>query len=340
MQAVRWHARRDIRVEQVPEPGAPPAGWVRLRVEVCGICGTDLEEYLAGPLVLPHDGPHPLTGAFPPMTLGHEIVGVVEESAAGGALRPGTRVAVDGNLFCGKCDWCRRGETTLCVTLAAIGQGCDGGLADYVLAPEYSCVPYEAEPEIAAFAEPLSVAVRAVRRGAVGIGARVGIIGAGTIGLLVTQVAKLAGAAEITVVEPHPQRRELAARLGADRVVESADLADQPDITFDAGGRPVTSTLAVRWVRRGGRAVLLSVFNGDTPVQMMDFLLGEKDVIASLSHTYNDDFPTAVRLLERGDITVRPLITDRLALADVVRLGFEALRTAPSEHLKVLAFPG
>lgn len=340
MQAIRWYGRGDVRLDTVPEPAAPPVGWIRLRVEVCGICGTDVEEYVAGPLVMPGDSPHPLTQAVPPITMGHEIVGVVDEVGPGSLLEVGARVAVDGNLFCGTCDSCRRGDFTLCAKRAGLGQGADGGLADYVLAPEYSCVRYEKEPEIAAFAEPLSVAVRAARRGRVGIGDRVGILGAGTIGLLVAQTARLAGAADITVVEPHPQRRALALQLGADRAVEAADLDDQPDVTFDASGKSDVSALAVRWVRRGGRAVLLSVFNGTVPVDMMNFLMGEKEVIASLSHSYSDDFPAAVRLLERGAVTVQPLISDRLSLSDVVSLGFEALRHEPSEHLKVLAFPG
>lgn len=340
MRAVRWHARRDIRVDTVPEPGAPQQGWVRLRVEVCGICGTDLEEYLAGPLVQPFGSPHPLTGALPPTTLGHEIVGVVEETATGSALSVGTRVAVDGNLYCGECEWCGRGETTLCDKLAALGQGCDGGLAQYVLAPEYSCVPYDAEPEIAVFAEPLSVAVRAMRRGRVGIGDKVRIYGAGTIGLLLAQTARRSGAVDIAIVEPEARRRELALTLGVDRALDIGETDDVlPDVTFDASGKPAVAALAVKSVRRGGRAVLLSAVNGEVPVDMMNLLMGEKEIIASLSHSYIDDFPTAVGLLERGTVTVRPLITDRIPLTDVVTHGFEALAAEPSKHLKVLVFP-
>jgi (R,R)-butanediol dehydrogenase/meso-butanediol dehydrogenase/diacetyl reductase len=289
---------------------------------------------------MPEDSPHPLTQAVPPVTMGHEIVGVVDQVGPGSLLRVGTRVAVDGNLFCGTCDSCRRGDFTLCAKRAGLGQGADGGLADYVLAPEYSCVRYNSEPETAVFAEPLSVAVRAVRRGRVGIGDRVGILGAGTIGLLVAQAARLAGAADITVVEPHPRRRAFATQLGADRAVAEPDLDDQPDVTFDVSGKSEVSALAVRWVRRGGRAILLSVFNGTFAVDMMNFLMGEKEVIASLSHSYSDDFPAAVRLLERGAVSVQPLISDRLSLSDVVSAGFEALHNEPSEHLKVLAFPG
>lgn len=340
MQAARWHARHDIRVDNVPEPADPKPGWVRLRVEVCGICGTDLEEYLAGPLVQPSADPHPLTGALPPTTLGHEIVGVVEETAPGGTLPVGTRVAVDGNLYCGECEWCGRGETTLCEKLAALGQGCDGGLAQFVLAPEYSCVPYDTEPEIAVFAEPLSVAVRAVRRGRVAIGDRVRIYGAGTIGLLLAQAARLSGALDVAIVEPHPARRELALSLGVDRAIAADETDDVlPDVTFDASGKLAVAALAVKSVRRGGRAVLLSAVDGDVPVDMMNVLMGEKEIIASLSHSYKDDFPTAVRLLESGAVQVKPLITDRIPLADVVASGFEALANDPSSHLKVLVFP-
>ncbi|HEY1485642.1 MAG TPA: zinc-binding dehydrogenase, partial [Micromonosporaceae bacterium] len=134
--------------------------------------------------------------------------------------------------------------------------------------------------------------------------------------------------------------RELALTLGVDRALD-ADEADHvpPDITFDASGKPAVAALAVKSVRRGGRAVLLSAVDAEVPVDMMNLLMGEKEIIASLSHSYKDDFPTAVRLLESGAVTVKPLITDRIPLADVVTRGFEALAADPSKHLKVLVFP-
>src|SRR5687768_9547414 len=98
MRAARWYGRGDVRVEDLPDLGAPPAGWVRVTVEACGICGTDVEEFTAGPNVVPVE-PHPLTGRCAPLTLGHEAVGVVDVVGDGVDLEPGTRVAVEGNLF-------------------------------------------------------------------------------------------------------------------------------------------------------------------------------------------------------------------------------------------------
>ncbi|MGA8115377.1 MAG: alcohol dehydrogenase catalytic domain-containing protein, partial [Actinocatenispora sp.] len=183
----------------VDDPPAPSEGWVLLRVLACGLCGTDVEEYTAGPVLVP-TSPHPLTGRCAPLTLGHEFVGAVAAVGAGVTLTPGTTVAVDGNMWCGRCSWCLAGRQNLCPQLAQLGQQADGGLADLVLAPAYSCVPYAGiEPTVAVFAEPLSVAVRAVARGRVAPGDRVGVAGGGTIGLLTAQAARLAGAATVLV---------------------------------------------------------------------------------------------------------------------------------------------
>ncbi len=348
MKAARWYGRRDVRVNEIDEPGEPPTGWVRLRVQACGLCGTDVEEFTSGPVFAPRT-PHPLTGQCAPLTLGHEFVGVVDMVGRQVDLAVGTSVAVDGNMWCGRCSWCLSGRPTLCPQLAQLGLQADGGLAELVLAPAYSCVPYAGiEPTVAVFAEPLSVAVRAVARGRVGSGDRVGVVGGGTIGLLIAQVARSAGAATVLVVEPHADRRELATRFGADRALDpqhASEAIDELtaghglDVVFDAAGIPAVSSTAVRWTRRGGRTVLLSVFDADVPVPMLDVLRGEKEIIASLSHSHDGDFPEAVRLLESGAVDPRPLISDRIALTDVVTRGFATLVAEPDRHLKVLVLP-
>ena len=125
--SIRWTSR-----------ATPPPGWVRLRVEACGICGTDVEEYRDGPLAVPIH-PNPLSGRCAPLTLDHETVGVVEAAGEGVALEPGTRVAVEGNMTCGNCFWCLNGTYALCPQLATLGQQSDGGLAEQMLAPAYLC---------------------------------------------------------------------------------------------------------------------------------------------------------------------------------------------------------
>jgi (R,R)-butanediol dehydrogenase / meso-butanediol dehydrogenase / diacetyl reductase len=115
MLAVRWHGRKDVRVEDVPRAPDPGPGEVRLLISWCGICGTDIEEMREGPLFISVGEPHPITGRAAPMTLGHEFSGVVETVGQGvDGLLVGDRVAVDPIVFCGECEWCQRHEVVLC----------------------------------------------------------------------------------------------------------------------------------------------------------------------------------------------------------------------------------
>lgn len=349
MLAVRWWGKDDVRIEDIADPGDPAEGWVRLRIQACGICGTDVEEYTSGPVIIATE-PHPLSGRCAPLTLGHEAVGIIEAVGKGVALEQGTPVAIESNMFCGTCWWCRRGHLTLCAQLASLGLMGDGGLAEYMVAPAKMCIPFSNElpSEQAALAEPLSVAVRAMSKAGVAIGSTVAVLGAGTVGLLCIQVARLAGAKKVISVERLESRRALALQLGADAAVSPedaqvacTDLTDGigVDVTIEAAGNAAAAAFAVKLARKGGRTVLLGVFNDDVPIDMMDLLLGEKTVTASLSHVYDEDFTNAVSLLDRGLVDVAPLITDRITLPEVLDKGFKPLVTEPGEHLKIVVFP-
>ncbi|HET7571207.1 MAG TPA: alcohol dehydrogenase catalytic domain-containing protein [Gaiellaceae bacterium] len=348
MLAARWHGRRDIRVDEIPEPDAPPPGWVKVRVAACGICGTDLEEYTGGPVLIPTER-HPLTGALPPLTLGHETVGVVEQAAADVALEPGTRVAVEGNVVCGTCRCCVRGDYQLCERLGSLGLMGDGGLAEWMLAPAYTCIPYggHVEAETAALAEPLSVAVRAARRGRIAPGSTVGVVGAGTIGLLVAQTARAAGAETVLVVDRHEPRRRLALEHGADAAVDPADALAAAaeltggagfDVTVEAAGNADALRAAVGLAGRGGRTVLLGVSNAEIGIPMVELLMAEKELIASLSHCHDTDFAEAVRLLDAGAIDTSGIVSDVVPLERVVE-AFDELLANPADHLKVVVVP-
>src|SRR5438552_16591540 len=141
MRALRFHAARDLRVEDVPEPPAAAAGEVVVRVSACGICGTDLHEYTAGPIVTPVE-PHPLTGAQNPQILGHEFAGDVVATGAGvTSVAEGDRVAIMPLAYCGRCAYCRRGLQHLCATLACAGLShAWGGMAQRASVAEYQVV--------------------------------------------------------------------------------------------------------------------------------------------------------------------------------------------------------
>lgn len=348
MRAARWHGRRDIRVDEVPTP-IPRSDQALIEVEWCGICGTDLEEYTDGPVTIPEEA-HPLTGRRAPITLGHEIVGRVAQPAQDGSGPPeGTRVIPDVVLGCGKCWWCRRHEEGLCVRHAVVGLHADGGLAEYVASTAATCVPVPdgLDADVAALAEPTSVAVRAVRKVTYPVGSSVLVVGAGTIGLLVTQVARNSGAGTIVAVDTKPRRRDLALALGADFASEPDGLekplseATQgvgPDVVIECSGVPGLARRAIRLTRRGGTAVLVGIHAKEEPFDLLDTVLGEKRIVGSAAHLWDEDVATAVDLLARGRIDGRPLLTTRLPLERVVE-GIGILEEPASDALKVLITP-
>src|SRR5437763_3196889 len=165
MQALRFHAARDLRVERVREPPPPGPGEVLVRPTACGICGTDLHEYVAGPIVTPVE-PHPLTGAQNPQILGHEFAGDVVATGGGvTSVREGDRVAIMPLAYCGRCAYCRRGLQQLCATMACVGLShAWGGLADLATVAEYQVVrlPDSVSYRQAALIHPTAVAAYGV----------------------------------------------------------------------------------------------------------------------------------------------------------------------------------
>lgn len=353
MKAAVWHARNDIRVEEVPEPGAPGPGEVVIRVGAAGICGTDLEEYRAGPLFIPVGEPNPLTGRMAPLILGHEFAGEVVEVGRGvTAFKVGDRLAPDVLITCGECYWCQRHQLSLCDKLAALGLMGDGGLAEYCRLPVQMAVklPNGLSDDHAAMAEPLSVAVRAVRRGRMLAGETVAVFGGGTIGLFCLQVARAAGAGEVFVVEPLPNRRELAMQLGASDVINPLTTDPVaalhhwtrgigPDLVLEASGATSVTPVAVAAARKGGRIVLVGLPVAATSFNFFQVVAGEKEIIGSLSHIYDEDYATAIRWLGDGRVLAEPLISARIPLGALLVDGLARLEHRPSETLKVIIHP-
>jgi threonine dehydrogenase-like Zn-dependent dehydrogenase len=189
----------------------------------------------------------------------------------------------------------------------------------------------------AALAEPLAVAVRALRRGGLRSGERVTVVGAGAIGLLAVQAAAASGAGGVAVVEPLLERRALAIRLGASRAVPPGEAgALEADVAIECAGTASAIDTALQALRPGGRAVLLSIVNQPALIAPMDLIRGEKSLIGSLSHVCDQDFREALRLLGRGAVHAAPLITDRIPLSAAVTGGLTLLRDEPERHLKIL----
>lgn len=293
------------------EPDALRRGWVRLRVEACGLCGTDLHLYRG---LIPR-GP----GGVP----GHEIAGSPLDGPAGLAE---TLYAVEPLVWCGSCDQCLGGRRHLCIEGRLLGISARGGMADWVDVPEGMLhgVPPEVPARLASLSEPLAVGVRAVHRAQIQSQSRVLILGAGSIGLLAGLLARDL-AHEVAISARYPHQVEAAKRLGLIPVGER-DLASwareaEPDVVIETvGGAADTLEVAIRAVRRAGRIVVLGVFSERRPVDLLSLLLKEICVVGS--NTYGQDrrgpeFRAAVGLLRRYRSELAPLQTHQFPLSGI-----------------------
>jgi len=347
MRALRFHAARDVRVDEVEEPPPPAAGEVLVAPVLCGICGTDLHEYVAGPLVTTVE-PHPVTGGRLPQILGHELSATVVATGPGvTAVVPGDRVSVMPLVTCGRCAACRRGHAQHCKLRAAVGLRHPwGGMAELALVAERQVarLPDAVSWEQGALVEPTAVAAGAVSAGQVGARDAVLIVGAGPIGALAALVAEAAGAADVLVSEPDPERAASVRSLGFDVIDPgAADVVETcrerheggVDVAIECAGRPAALEVAVRAVRSGGRVVQAGLIDGPVTLDAMGFVLRGLSLIGSVGYPL-DSWPGLLERIATGRLPVERVVTGRVALDAAVADGFERLANGGGGALKVL----
>ena len=350
MKAAVFHGPKDIRLEDVPEPSLRD-GSVKVKVDWCGICGTDLHEYLAGPIFIPPVGsPHPITGETLPLTLGHEFAGSVVEVASDVAdVAVGDSVAIEPVYRCGACPACRRGATNLCEQLGFFGlMGGGGGMSEYAVMPSYMIhqLPGELSSEQGALVEPIAVGLRAVRRAGFVAGQSAAVFGAGPIGAVTMQCLRASGAGQIIAVEVAEARKRKALELGADVVVDPSEedvVARVRELTggegvehsFDAAGIEITLTTALAATRKGGTVTIISIWEGPVSINPNDIVLSELNVLGTICYTPGD-FADTIGMIQDGSIVTDGMITERIALDDVVRGGFDELVSHKDRHVKIM----
>ncbi len=306
--------------EMVEREAPPPSeGEVLVRVEACGICGTDSHIY---------------RGQFParfPVIAGHEFAGVVEQTGAGvRSLRSGDTVAIDPNIPCGACRPCRRGLTHLCRDLGAIGVTQDGGFATHCAVPAAQAhkLPGEMPFPVAAMAEPVACCVHGIDRAQIRSGEVVVLIGAGAIGLILLQLALLEGAAAAIVSELTPEKRAAAEKLGATRVVDPAaeDLSavvreategEGADVVIECVGSEKTAQQAIELAGDGSRVLLFGVAPQSAAIAISPFEVYRREITITGSFTNPFTHGRALSLLASGRVDVECLISHRLPLEEV-----------------------
>lgn len=350
MKALVYHGNRDLRLESVPDP-KPGEDEVLIHVDYCGICATDVEEYLYGPLFISGDEPNAVTGKKMPLVSGHEITGSIQEVGRDvHTLAVGDRVILNGVLSCKTCYWCKRGEVTQCPSMAAVGFNIDGGLAEYISWPASQVIrlPYNVSSEQAALAEPSAVALHAVRRSRLQLGETTAVIGVGTVGMLAMQAAKSIGG-KVFAVDKRKMSLDLAKTLGADAVINSdetdagqalLDLTDGvgPDVVIDAAGGKDTPQMAVKWARRGGRVVLVAIYIQKPEFDFNGVVSTEVEVLGSLAYQQRD-MEEVVRMLANDTLKTLPLISERIRLDEVIDKGFARMLAPTKDVFRILVSP-
>jgi len=311
------------------EPSAP-AGWVKIKIKAAGLCGTDL---------------HILADEYankPPVVLGHEIAGQVVECGQGVDEEiVGGRVTARTMLTCGKCRYCRVGRTNLCPERRSIGSALDGGFAEYMIIPEDNLhiLPAGVNYREGALTEPLACCVRACMEiGRLGAGERVLIVGPGTIGLLCTQLARLGGAHVTVLGRPEDKKRlQLAEELGADRILTTGDLAPTKDkdgefeTLIECSGSAAGIQTGIKLLRKNSKVIQVGLSGKPIPLMLDDIALREITLLGTFAQTWSS-WNLAIRLLARGELKLRPLISHVFSLSDY-REAFAVFRSGSGTKL-------
>ena len=327
---------RELELRQ-PEPDE-----VLLRVAACGICGTDIH--------IAH-GDKGSAEVTPPVVLGHELAGVVE--AAGKAvtgLSVGDHVAVDPNIYCGKCRFCKTGKKQHCEHLKAIGVNRDGGFAERCLVPERQCIRLDPKLPLRAFAmaEPLACCLHGIDLVGIRAGEDVCVVGDGPIGLMMVQLARISGAARVILSSRNKTRRNIAMMLGADAVIDPTEgsLTEQlerctgrpgADVVIECVGRLPATEQAFSLADYGARVLLFSVpgAGAQYALSLEDVFHKELKIFGSFVNP--DTQKRAVELISSGRINVDSLITHSYPVEKLE----DALRMQTSrESIKVIIEPG
>jgi len=333
VRAVVTRAKGVIEMADVPAPGEPGAGEVIVRPQAVGICGSDFH-FLLGEL-----------GSDFPRIQGHEVGATVDSVGPDctRGLSAGDHVALHPLSYCGKCYPCRIGRTNVCDNFSLIGIHEDGGFQELLRMPEELVFPTtERRAAIAALAEPLSIAVRAINRSRLEAGEHVVIFGAGPIGQAICLLARERGA-PVLMIDPQRSRLEIAGRFGAETMPWTDDVVDRArewsggegaEVVFDATGAPEAIRAGFEAAVSAGRLMMVGMSHHDVPLRVFGFVDKELDVLG-VSCCKGDEFGDAVAFVERNGDRLESLITQEFPLERAP----EALRWAmehPADAMKVV----
>jgi 2-desacetyl-2-hydroxyethyl bacteriochlorophyllide A dehydrogenase len=332
MKAMVLKAPGELVLDEVSRPGTS-AGNVLIRVTHTGICGTDLKIF---------------SGAIPvkyPRIMGHEMIGEVVEG--GGAFRPGDRVIVDPELFCGSCFHCRIGQTHLCPSGMLLGRDANGGFAEFVTAPASHVfrLPDSIDSRTAPLIQVLTTCLHAQRLANISPGESVVVLGLGVTGQLHVQLAKARGASPVIGITRTASKRELAQKLGTDLTLASREGTIQKvleategrgaDLIIDTTGAIPSLAEAIHMVRFGGRLLLFGIITATEGALPFYQLYFKELTLINARVAKSEDYPDSIDLVQRGTIKLEPLVSHVMPLREL-RTAIGMLNSEGGQRMKII----
>ncbi len=299
----------------------PKEGELLIEIDSCGVCGTDFHIY------------HGTSPANKNVILGHEFSGIIAEKGENCSdFQIGEKIAVDPNIYCGICSYCREGKIQFCVKHRALGVTQDGGFAEYVLIPISQAykIPSDFPLDYAAFAEPLSCCIRGIDRAEIKVGEKIVIVGGGAIALMMLQLVKISGATKVIIIEPVQNRREQALQLGADFALSPTeenlfgfimDITNGgADTVIECVGKPEAVEVGINLTKRGGKVIIFGLVpvNSKIELNLNEVFRKELSIRTSFLNPYT--FGRSVELLVSKKISVDSFTVTKVNLDELKNL--------------------
>jgi len=307
---------------------------VIIKMEYCGVCGSDVHNYQHGEPNFPD---------MYPFILGHECAGTITQTGESVTnLKPGDKVAVEPGITCGKCEWCKSGKYNLCPSVKFLSAPMyQGALRSYIAHPADLCfkLPDHISTMEGALIEPLAVGLNAAVKSGIRVGETAVVLGAGCIGLVTLLSLKAMGISDVTVVDLHTIRLEKAKELGATRVINASEVnvteeikkltsGRGMDFVFETAGSKVTASQTVYLAKRGGTVMMIGNVVGETPLNFQ--LMVDKEIRIESTFRYRNIYPVAIALLSSGGIDIKSIITKVYNFEDVQEAFEDCINNAQS----------
>ncbi|AEM74389.1 zinc-dependent alcohol dehydrogenase family protein [Caldicellulosiruptor acetigenus] len=325
MKAAIFYGKRNLKVEDVSLP-VLKEGEILVKVEACGICGTDIHIF---------NGEEGSAKVTPPIVLGHEFCGTVVETKSQ-LFNVGDKVSIDPNIYCGVCRFCRSGRPQLCENLTALGVNINGGFAEYAVVPEKQAIKFDnIDFAEAALAEPLACCLHGLEKIKIFPTDRILIIGFGPIGLIMLELVKMYGADNIFGYEVDEFRKNVAKDYGVKAIVDEDCSEENFDVVIECAGTKESIEMAFKKLGKGGRVLVFSVPSPTVATEICPFEMFRKEAHIFWSFVNPFTQKLAIELLQQGKINLKHVITHKISLDELP----EALSKKFENQLKVIVQP-